>query len=427
MAELGDDGTVTELAPMLAPQWLEHFAAFCLGAEGDDSRLGDLSEQYVRTRQRLSTDLGTAPWAMAISRLVSDVRYLAATANVMLFARAVDPGTRLVEDGAAALIALDLRERIMAILHVAVRKLVLPALLLLCSALLINSAAEVWNAWRQSEALMASVQREKAEVAAQRIDSFLSEVERQIGWVAYAQFAKLPIEQRRYDYVRLLRQVPAITILAQLDGQGHEQLNVSRLSMDVVGSDADRSAEPAFVGVKAKRIYIGPLYFRKASEPYLTMAIDNGGRSGVTVAEINLKQVWDVVNAIKAGETGYAYIVDGKGRLVAYHDVKFLLRQSDLSTLPQVAASNAASPSGEPVEGQSFDPAAAATSVLSVSAAIPRTDWKVLVDVPAAETRAALWGAIIRAAGLLVLGLVTAFLAIRFAIRPVAPAQPARA
>ena len=44
------------------------------------------------------------------------------------------------------------------------------------------------------------------------------------------------LEPRRFDALRLLRQVPAITELAQLDSTGKEQLRVSRLAMDVVGS-----------------------------------------------------------------------------------------------------------------------------------------------------------------------------------------------
>jgi hypothetical protein len=43
------------------------------------------------------------------------------------------------------------------------------------------------------------VQHEKAEAAAQRIESFMREIERQIGWVAYTQFATLPADQWRSD------------------------------------------------------------------------------------------------------------------------------------------------------------------------------------------------------------------------------------
>ena len=63
----------------------------------------------------------------------------------------------------------------------------------------------------------------------------------------------------------------------------------------------------------ANRVWFGPVYFRKESEPYLTMAVAHGGRGGVTVAEINLKLIWDVVSQIKVGKDGYAYVVDRAG------------------------------------------------------------------------------------------------------------------
>ena len=172
----------------------------------------------------------------------------------------------------------------------------------------------------------------------------MREIERQIGWVAQAQWATLPVEQRRFDYVRLLRQVPAITELVQLDRQGHEQLKVSRLTMDVVGSGTDHSKEPAFVEAMAKRVWFGPVYFRKESEPYMTMAVAHGGRGGVTVAEVNLKLIWDVVSQIKVGKDGYAYVVDRQGRLVAHPDISLVLRGTDMKRLPQVGGGAAPRP-----------------------------------------------------------------------------------
>jgi hypothetical protein len=402
----------------------------CLGTQADDMRLGDLSEQYVRTHEGVSAFLGTAPLAMAASHFAADLRYLLATANVMLFARAVDPGLRLAEDGAAAFIALDLRERTMAMLRIAAHKLVLPALLLVCSAVLIKSAVDVWQTWQQTETLMAQLQREKAEAAAQRIESFVQTIVGQIGWVAQRQWAALPVEQRRFDYVRLLRQVPAITELGQLDGEGREQLKVSRLFMDVVGSEVDRSAEPAFIQATAiqataNRVYWGPVYYRKASEPYMTVAVLHGGRTGVTLAETNLKFVWDVIKAVKVGETGYGYIVDGSGRLIAHQDTALVLRGTNLSALPQVALKGP--PSEEPIEGKTFGASGPAATVSSVHTVIPSLEWRVFVDLPAAETQASLWNAVIRGGSLLGLGLMTALLAIFAAARPVTPARPAAA
>jgi len=49
-------------APRRAPRALERLATVCLKAEAEDSRLGDLSEQYVRTHERARTYLGIRPW-----------------------------------------------------------------------------------------------------------------------------------------------------------------------------------------------------------------------------------------------------------------------------------------------------------------------------------------------------------------------------
>ena len=61
------------------------------------------------------------------------------------------------------------------------------------------------------------------------------------------------MEERRNEYVRLLRRVPAITEASYLDTTGHEQLRVSRLAMNVVGSGVDFSGDPRFLEAVAAR------------------------------------------------------------------------------------------------------------------------------------------------------------------------------
>jgi signal transduction histidine kinase len=279
---------------------------------------------------------------------------------------------------------------------------------LVSGVLVINAALDLYFVYQENRRASIEVQREKAEAAAQRVESFVREIERQIGWVAYAQFAALPAEQRRFDYVRLLRQVPAITELVQLDRQGREQLKVSRLSMDVIGAGTDRSAEPAFVEAMANKVYFGPVYFRKESEPYLTMAVAHGSRSGVTVAEINLKLILDVITQIRIGRDGYAYVVGPLGRLVAHPDISLVLRGTDMTRLAQVAA--ALAPRGNeavPADATNL----AGVSVLSAHATIPALGWIVFVELPTSEAQQPVIDAGLRSLGLLVLGLIIAALA----------------
>src|SRR6266851_5438447 len=218
--------------------------------------------------------------------------------------------------------------------------------------LLINSAFDFWFSYQENKAALVRIQQEKAEAAARRIEEFIGEIERQIGWTTHAQWASGPLDQRRQDYFRLQRQEPPITELTELDGQGRECLTISRLKMDVVPvppcTGADLSQNPAFTEARARRIWFSPVYFRKESEPYMTLAMAREGRNaGVTVAEINLKLIWDVITGLKIGQSGYAYVVDERGRLIAHPDISLVLRDTDLSKLPQVAAALAPAAGGE--------------------------------------------------------------------------------
>src|SRR5262249_314795 len=146
-------------------------------------------------------------------------------------------------------------------------------------------------------------------------------------------------DQRRFDGARLLRQVPAITELAQLDATGKEQLRQSKLTMDVIGSLIDYSQEAKLTEAVAKKVYYGPVYFRRQSEPYMTLALAGIRRdAGVSVAEIGIKLIWHVISQIKVGEHGQAYVVDDQGRLIAHPDISLVLRNTDMTGLAQVKA-----------------------------------------------------------------------------------------
>ena len=276
--------------------------------------------------------------------------------------------------------------------------------------LLVNSSINTWLGYDQAKSAALEVQREKARAASDRVGEFLGEIETQLGWTTGAEWRRAPLEQRRYDFIRLLRQVPAITELSYLDGEGKEQLKVSRLEPDALGSGKDFSAEPRFTRAVADKIWFGPVEFRRGSEPYMTIALAHVGKTpGVTVADVNLKLIWDVINAIHVGDKGYAFVVDAQGRLIAHPDLSLVLRGTDFSKLPQVAAALADKDAPETRSGAAeMSTAFDGGAVLTAYATSPRTHWIVFVQLPLAEALATVYKSLWQTLALLGLGLALA-------------------
>src|SRR5438132_7498861 len=206
---------------------------------------------------------------------------------------------------------------------------------LVCGAVLATGAISLYSAHQEIRDGSVKLLQEKALSAGARIGQFVQEIERQIGWTLLPGASQVAPAELRLEYLKLLRLVPAITDLSHLDRDGRERLRVSRLGMDSVGSGEDFSGDAKFTQAKPGKPYLSPVYFRKETEPYMTIAVASAGRQ-VTVAEVNLKFIWDVVSGIKVGEKGHAYVVDSLGRLIAHPDISLVLQKTDLSALPQV-------------------------------------------------------------------------------------------
>src|SRR5262245_20562441 len=164
--------------------------------------------------------------------------------------------------------------------------------------------------------------------------------------------------------------------------------------MDVVGSGLDLSKEPKFAEAVARKVYYGPVYFRRESEPYMTLSLAGTRKdAGVSIAEVNLKLIRDVVSRIKVGEHGQAYVVDEKGRLIAHPDISLVLRNTDMSKLVQVQAAQAKDADTKPdvlqgalnIQGQ---------EVLTASAPITPLGWTMFVELPVKEAYAPLYQAL---------------------------------
>ena len=323
------------------------------------------------------------------------------------------------------------------------RKYVAVLVVLVGGMLTASGLVELYLAYQDTQRSVISIQREKALAAAGRIEQLVKEIERHVRGTTHAatggqtlaspgtQSVAIPkalaaalAEQREINFLQLLRNVPAIMEVRHLDTSGKEQLRVSRLALDAIGSGEDFSGTPAVLGAKSGRTYFSPVRFHNDSEPYMTIGVPSGNVPvEVTVAEVALRAIWDVISQIRIGRSGYAYVVDSRGHLIAHPDVSLVLQMRDLSALAHVRAAREAHSASSSEEALAMVTAGLdGKQGLVTHAAIASLGWLVFVEQPIAEVFAPLQAAILWGVVILAVGLVLSVLAsVVLAARMVAP------
>ena len=154
---------------------------------------------------------------------------------------------------------------------------------------------------------------------------------------------------------------------------------------------------------------VGPVYSvpdqAGAVLPRVVLAAKVPDRKWVLAMELSLRPILRSITSFKAGESGQAFLVDGRNRVVAHRDTVLMRDRTDLSGHPLLAGS------------------AAGGDLLGAVAAAPLLGWKVVVQQPAAEALGPIRGAMRTGAVWVLLSLlvavVTGLLAVRAVTRPV--------
>lgn len=235
--------------------------------------------------------------------------------------------------------------------------------------------------------------------AANRIQSFIEAIRDQLGWVVQLAWTEGDDERHRIDALRLLRLVPAISSITLVDQTGRERAFVSRLDLTRVGRGVDMSADPAVLGARAGKTWYGPVRYERDSEPYMTIAVTgNRAATGVAIAQINLKLIWDIIAAIRIGDTGLAFVIDDEGRLIAHPDISLVLRGDNGSSDFDRIKSAIAAAQGSAVLTKD----AGGKDVVAASARIPSLNWTVIAQQPVSEALASIRAALWRSSALIV-------------------------
>lgn len=291
---------------------------------------------------------------------------------------------------------------------------------LVSAALALSGLLSLVFAYFEARTLVDELQREKARGAAMRIEQFVRTIESQMRAALIVHDAGIvqPPDELHLELIRLMRQAPAISDASWIDAAGIQQAKASRTARDEIGPSKDLTSHEGVAAARAGRLYTSAVYFRHDSEPFVTLAVGSrdGNRPGesrasgaVLLAEVNLKLVWEVVSGIKIGSSGYAYVVDTRGQLIAHPDIGLVLRKTDLSALAQVrTALSAPDPERGDVAISRTSADARRRMALAAQAPIPALGWHVLVEQPLNEAFAPLYGTARRTGLLILVGVVVA-------------------
>ncbi|HWX62740.1 adenylate/guanylate cyclase domain-containing protein [Bradyrhizobium sp.] len=268
--------------------------------------------------------------------------------------------------------------------------------------LAVNGLTETWINYRATRTALTDAMADKATATAKRIDEAVSELARQISWVTRA--GVKDELQRRADYSQLLAQVPSVTQLTQLSGEGREVLRLSRTQV-VASSGADFGRDIRFTETVARGTSFAPVSF-DGTRPSMSISFKiSGFNDGVTVADIDLRFLADFLSDAQVGKAAFAYVVDPRGKVLASSSRGPEVAK-DVATLPQIAAMIA--PDGQP-KGSGTD--ADGHAVLTAASAVPKLGWIVFFEQPTAQALAPIRDQLLRGALLIGLGLLVAILA----------------
>jgi signal transduction histidine kinase len=304
-----------------------------------------------------------------------------------------------------------------------VRHYFLILVVLISGGLISSGTLEIYFRYRESYENLSLIQQTLATAAAFKTEQFIHEIEN-----AMRTATKSPEIARKglsgtfqAELTRLLLVTPAIEEVSALDVGGRIRLEASRFRAILPEEQDEIPSQRAFEMARKGKAFFGPVYFAQGSEPYNSIAVPierfAGDLIGILWSKVNLKYVWKIIQDIKIGKTGYAYIVTRSGDLVAHPDLSLVLRRQNLAFLEQVRAAFRSSQT-ETMESL-VTRSLAGSKVFASYALIPNLDWAVIIEQPLNEAYAPIYASMYRASSLVLIGLGVALLASVFVARRV--------
>ena len=281
-----------------------------------------------------------------------------------------------------------------------------------CGILLPALAIEMMRSYAEGLRTIERVQSIHADAAASRIASQIVTIVTQVREVASLPWGRGALGEgdRKAEFHRLLKRVPAILEISRYNAGGVETLHVSRVRED---RERDPAAAPLPENerVGSEATGFGAVEFRDSLEPFVKVTLREGpfGDSGWVRAAIDLQHVAEFIARLAVEGGGTAYLVDNTGTVIAHPKAEFMLRRTrvnDPTIAAYVADLSAAKATRAAIEVASLDRKPSYASV----APIRTPPWTVVVEQPADVVTAPLRRSLVGALVILTIALLMSFL-----------------
>ena len=182
--------------------------------------------------------------------------------------------------------------------------------------------------------------------------------------------------------------------------EGRELLRSDRYEVFGEADLRNMSDSEYFRVTQSGQTYIGPVTFSRFREPVVEIAVPMrdvfNNVTGALATRFNLKVMWDVLAQTEVGDTGYAYVIDSKGRLIGHHNPSLVLGNFEASEAESVRHILGMRGMRMQNHGTTLD-GLVGKEVLFSHSPIAETDWIAIVETPKNEAFAGTRASVMRA------------------------------
>ena len=258
---------------------------------------------------------------------------------------------------------------------------------LVVMTLLLTAGMLIYQSFQAQKEQLHSLQVERSRVAAGKIDNYMEDLHRKLGYLARVRgLMELSQVVQRTLLEGLVRNNSAYETVAIFDSTGEP---VVALTPSGAISPKNIAASEVFIrAFNHKEDFVGSVHSDDVKGPprvMLAMPIRDfqDEVTGVLLANINLQYLWYVVSQIEVGETGYAYVVDKRNVLIAKKGdfpENFQPKSlSDRTFLTKLVLEESKALTYHGLERE---------KVIGALSLVPIVGWKVLVELPTDEAYA---------------------------------------